>query len=260
MNPTATSFNDAYNFQILNYLVTPSQRVNLFSNGSYELPNHTQAFYEASLDSRTSAQQLAEQPLFTSEIGDGLVISKDSLYNPFGVDVADYDRRLTEFGPRTANQDVETSRVVVGLRGHIPRDTPLVKNWTWEGSYDYGRSTSTNTLRGDLIVSHLASALGPSTGAHCGTPGSPIAGCVPLGLFTPGQVTRDAIDYLTFTGVRSGLDEQHTAQLTASGKIADLPNHGDIALAVGGDYRFERTTCSRVSASSRSFRCRASTT
>jgi iron complex outermembrane recepter protein len=245
VSPTATSFGDSYNFQTLNYLFTPSTRVNLFSNGSYDVSKNTQAFYEASFNSRKSAQQLAEEPLITSQAGaSGIVISKDSIYNPFGADVGDYNRRLTEFGPRTANQDVETSRVVVGLKGSLPEELPVVKNWKWEASYNYGRSTSTNTLHGDLIVSHLANALGPSfmdaAGAHCGTPTATIPDCVPLGLFTPGQVTQDAINYLTFTSIQSGLNEQHTGQATASGKIVDLPNHGDISVAVGGDYRFER--------------------
>ena len=36
-SPTATSFGDNYNFQPLNYLFTPSTRVNLFSNGHYDI-------------------------------------------------------------------------------------------------------------------------------------------------------------------------------------------------------------------------------
>jgi len=185
--PTATQLNDGYNFADLNYLITPSTHVNLFSNGSYELAHDTQAFFEASFDSRRSAQQIAEQPLITSQLGaGGIVISKDSIYNPFGADVTDYNRRLTEFGPRRDEQDIETSRLVVGLKGKTPEATPVVKHWTWEASYNYGRSTSTNTVHGELIASRLSDALGPSfmdaTGPHCGTPASPITGCVPLNL------------------------------------------------------------------------------
>jgi outer membrane receptor protein involved in Fe transport len=53
-------------------------------------------------------------------------------------------------------------------------------------------------------------------------------------------VTKDMINYLTFTGTTSGINEQHTAQATASGKLIDLPNHGDVSLAVGADYRHEQ--------------------
>jgi len=247
VNPTATSFGDAYNFQTLNYLVTPSTRVNLFSNGAYELSKNTSAFYEASFNSRKSTQQLAEEPLITSGVGEnGVVVSKDSIYNPFGADVLDYNRRLVEFGVRAFNQNIDTSRVVVGLKGSIDEEIPVVKNWKWEASYNYGRSTSTVEQHGDLIVSHLARALGPSfvdpvKGPTCGTPTDPINdGCVPLSLFTPGTVSPDAIKYLTFTSIQSGVNEQHTAQATASGKLVELPNHGDISVAIGGDYRFER--------------------
>jgi iron complex outermembrane recepter protein len=246
VNPTATSFGDAYNFQTLNYLVTPSTRVNLFSNGAYELSKNTSAFYEASFNSRKSQQQLAEEPLITSGVGDnGVVISKDSIYNPFGADVSDFNRRLVEFGTRQFNQDIDTTRVVVGLKGSIDEEVPVIKNWKWETSYNYGRSTSTVNQHGDLIVSHLARALGPSfvgpNGPTCGTPTDPITdGCVPLSILTPGQVTPEMINYLTFTSIQSGLNEQHTAQGTISGKLVELPNHGDISVAIGGDYRFER--------------------
>ncbi|HEX2691301.1 MAG TPA: TonB-dependent receptor plug domain-containing protein, partial [Kofleriaceae bacterium] len=201
IDPTADSFGDSYNFQTKNFLFTPSTRVNLFANGSYELSKNTQGFFEASFNSRKSEQQLAEEPLITSS--KKIIISKDNEYNPFKADVADYNRRLVEFGPRTANQDVDTTRLVVGLKGSIDEQMPVVKNWKWETSYNYGRATATNTLHGNLIVSHLKNALGPtftdSTGLHCGVVGAPIQGCVPLNLFTPGQVSQDAIKYLTFT-------------------------------------------------------------
>jgi len=245
VDPTGTMFGDAYNFQTLNYVLTPSSRVNLFGNGSYEVTKNTQAFFEASFNSRKSTQQLAEEPLVLPNYP-GLAISKDSAYNPFGVDVANYLRRLTEFGVRTANQDIDTARLVVGLKGTIDEDVPVLKNWRWEASYNYGRSTSTNTLNGDLIVSHVAKALGPSfigpDGPTCGTPSDPdtASGCVPLDVLTPGRVSKEAINYLTFTSIQSGLNEQHTTQATVSGRLVDLPNHGDISVALGGDYRFER--------------------
>jgi iron complex outermembrane recepter protein len=47
------------------------------------------------------------------------------------------------------------------------------------------------------------------------------------------------INYLTFTGVSSGVNEQRTTLAQAHGKLVDLPNHGDVSLAFGGDYRHE---------------------
>jgi iron complex outermembrane receptor protein len=245
---TATTFGDNYNFQTLNYLFTPSTRINLFTNGNYELGKYVHAFFEGSFNSRKSAQQLAEEP---AQLGlFGTPIDGDNAYNPFHTTIVDYNRRLTEFGTRNFEQSVQTSRVVVGLNGSIPEEVPVLKNWRWEISYDYGRTDSTQSTKGDLILSHLGNALGPSytdtTGvAQCGKGpdaggNPPLAGCVPLNLLTPGHVTKAMIDYLVFTGTTSGLNEQHTAQATASGKLVDLPNHGDISLAIGADYRHEQ--------------------
>ena len=240
--PTADSFGDNYNFQPLNYLLTPSSRVNLFSNGHYDITRNAHAFFDGQFNNRKSDQQLAEEPATLGLFG--TPISKDSIYNPLGQDVVDYNRRLVEFGPRTAQQEVNTMRLVVGVNGNTPDDVPLVHNWKWEGSYNFGKTDSTQSSHGDLILSRLRNALGPSfmdptNGAQCGTPGHAIADCVPLNLLVPGHVDPRAISYLTFTGTQSGVDEQHTAQVTTSGKLVDLPNHGDISLAFGGDYRFE---------------------
>jgi iron complex outermembrane receptor protein len=244
MAPTATGFGDNYNFQPLNYLFTPSTRVNLFSNGHYDVTKNTHVFFEGQFNSRKSAQQLAETPATLGLFG--TPISKNSIYNPLGQDVVDYNRRLVEFGPRTNNQDVNTTRMVVGVDGNLADDIPVVKNWKWEGSYNYGRTDGTNSNSGNLIKSHLKNALGqsfndPTNGPTCGAPGAVIGGgCVPLNLLNPGHVDPRAVSYLTFTGTQAGTNEQHTALVTASGKLIDLPNHGDISLAIGGDYRFEK--------------------
>src|ERR1044071_10392540 len=117
VNPTATTLGDQYNFQPLNYLLTPSTRINLFSNGHYDITKNVHVFYEGQFNSRKSTQQLAEEPvqLALAEAP----MSKDNAFNPFGQDIVDYNRRLVEFGPRTFNQEVNTVRMVVGLNGSI---------------------------------------------------------------------------------------------------------------------------------------------
>src|ERR1043165_3376281 len=149
--PTPNSFGDKYNFQPLNYLFTPSTRVNLFSNGHYDISKNTHVFFEGQFNSRKSTQQLAEEPVQLALFG--LTISADSIYNPLGQDVIDYNRRYKEFGPRTFNQEVNTTRLVVGLNGNIDEEVPMVKNWKWETSYNYGRNDATDSTHGDLIRS-----------------------------------------------------------------------------------------------------------
>lgn len=243
---TATSFGDNYNFQPENYLFTPSTKVNLFSSGHYEIAKGVNVFYEASYNNRRSEQKLAAEPLTTELFG--IPISADSMYNPFGTEIDTYHRRLTEFGDRTFTQDINSYRAVVGIEGHIPEDVDFFHNWKWEVSFNAGRTSGTQSTSGDLILSHLANALGPSMSVGgvptcVSTPGDPttaIPGCAPLSLLTPNQVSSDAIKYLTFTGVSSGFNDQRTTIAQISGQLVKLPNGGDISLAIGGDYRHEQ--------------------
>jgi outer membrane receptor protein involved in Fe transport len=238
---------DNYNFQPLNYAFTPSQRFNLFTTGHHDLTKNTRAFFEAQYQNRSSNQQLAEEPLFAGLYG--TPISAASIYNPFGVDLNSYNRRLVEFGPRTYKQNIDTKRAVVGLDGKLDENFGPFKDWKWETSFNYGRTDAVYQTHGDLILSHLQQALGPSmmdptSGAPIcvQTPGdatTAIPGCVPLNILVPNKASQDAINYLTFTGTNSGYNEQRTSMATAHGKLADLPNHGDVSLAVGGDYRHE---------------------
>ncbi|HSR97985.1 MAG TPA: TonB-dependent receptor [Kofleriaceae bacterium] len=256
MNPS-----DFYNYQPVNYLYTPSSRYNVAATGSYDMSKNTHAFFEGNYMNRSSNQQLAPEPLFTNQAGpNGVVISKDSIYNNLGVDIPVYNRRLVEFGPRASFQNVDSFRLVSGLNGAISEELiPALKNWKWELSYNFGRTNSIQRNEGNLIVGRLQNALGPSFidgngNPTCGTPTAPIAGCVPMNILgggvndpfhstnTTGSITADtpgAIGYTTFTGVSTGFNQEHSALATAHGRIAETPWGGDVGLALGADYRKE---------------------
>jgi iron complex outermembrane recepter protein len=240
---------DFYNYQPANYLYTPSSRYNVYSAGTYKLIPEVSTFFEASYLNRTSDQQLASEPFV-----EAATISKDSIYNPYNGDVLAYRRRLEEFGPRRALQNVDTFRIVAGFQGSVPEDAAALKNWKWELSYNYGRTDSTQQNRGNLILSRLSNALGPSFldgngKPHCGTPTAPLTdGCVPMNILGPGpsianngvgSIDPAAEAYVTFTGINSGYNEQQTVLAQAHGRIAKLPNNGDLSLAFGADYRKE---------------------
>ena len=235
-----TAPGDLYNYQPSNYLYTPSQRYNVFAGGTYNVTKSAKVFFEGLYLNRKSDQQLAPEPFLAAT-----PISVDSIYNNTGGDVYDYRRRLEEFGPRRSLQNVDTFRVVTGVSGKIPSDAPALKNWKWELSYNYGHTTGLQRNEGNLILSRLANALGPSfvdaQGVpRCGTPGNVIPGCVPMNIMgRSGAIGADQRDYVTFTGVSTGYNDQKTALAQAGGRITKLPNGGDISLAIGGDYRRE---------------------
>lgn len=230
---------DLYNYQPVNYLYTPSQRYNAYTTGHYKLGDNTKLFFEGLYVNRKSDQQLAPEPFLAA-----VPISGQSIYNPTGGDVYDFRRRLEEFGPRASFQNIDTFRIVAGVGGKFDEEHPL-ENWKWEVSYNYGRTQGLQRNEGNLILSRLANALGPSfidaSGVpRCGTPTDPIPGCVPMNIMgRSGSIDAAARDYVTFTGVSSGFNDQKTLLAQMSGRITELPNGGDISLAIGGDYRAE---------------------
>ena len=235
---------DKYNPQPSNYLYTPSSRYNVYSAGTYKFLPEVHGFFEASYLNRTSDQQLAPTPFSSAA-----TISKDSIYNPIGSDVLDYQRRLEEFGVRQSLQNIDTFRIVAGVQGTIPETVELLQNWKWELSYNYGRSNAVNKNTGNLIKSRLAQALGPSMRDGndkpicVRTPGveaSKIAGCIPIDILGPsGSIDPAAAKWVTFTGVSGGFNQQQTLLAQTGGRLIKLPNNGDLSFAVGGDYRME---------------------
>ncbi len=233
---------DGYNFQPDNYLVTPQQRISLFSSGETKIGNFSRAFFEASYVNRQSDQKLAAEPLVTDL--EGVVISAQNAYNPFGRDIRAMRRRLPEFGNRTFNQDIDTFHLVAGLNGTLPEDFGPLHGWFWEVAANYGRTQGVQIKRGNLRVSALQNAVGPSdpTGTQClVTPGGAvIPNCVPLDLFhggSPGTITDAQIAGLTFTGTQRGINQLVGATANISGDLFPLLADRPVALAAGYEYR-----------------------
>lgn len=235
---------DQYNYQPFNYLVTPQQRAHVFAAGGLKLNDSTRGFFEGSYTSRSSSQRLAPEPLFTAQ--EGLVVSADNPYNPFGRDFRDVRRRLEEFGNRIFEQEVNTFRVVAGLEGDISGADATFKNWSWDASFNLGRTQGIEFKQGLLQRSKLAAAVGPGfidlQGiARCGEDDVAIEGCVPLNLFGgPNTITRDMANYLTYRGTARGFTEQISVQANTRGELFQLPSSTRaIGLAVGYEHRRE---------------------
>jgi outer membrane receptor protein involved in Fe transport len=230
---------DFYNYQPENYLVTPQQRLNLFSTGSYRLLGSLRAYYEALYTHRESEQKLAPEPLLTD--GEGLIVSRDNVYNPWGVDFATVRRRLVEFDNRTYTQDVDTFRVVTGVKGNF------LPSWSWDVSVNYGRTQGVAMKDGLLQRSKLANALGPSFidpndgVAKCGTPAAPIDGCVPVNLFGPaGSISPEARDALTYRGTARAYKQQVVVAAATAGEIVKIGNAvTPMGFAGGYEHRSE---------------------
>jgi len=231
---------DLYNYQPENYLLTPQRRFNIWTHGNYKLRDNVKAYFEAGYTKRRSSQLLAPTPLFT--ISEGITVSGQNHYNPFGRDFIDIRRRMVEQGGRHFSQDIDTFRIVGGLKGRMPESTPL-KNWRWDLHYNFGRTSGTDINEGRFVRSRVINAIGPSFVdgdgvATCGTPEAPIANCVPLNLFGgAGTITQEQLKYISYTGIANGFSQMHSIRGSMNGKLADTPWGGDVRIALGTEFR-----------------------
>lgn len=229
-----------YDFTSASYLIPPQQRVQLFASADQRLGDTARLYLESAYTNRHSQQQLAPLALATENLR--IVIAKDNLYNPFAVDVTGLRRRMVEMGDRRTTQDASTVRVVTGVDGTLPAGVGPVAALGWDVSLAYGRNAGTEVTQGQLVVEHLREAVGPSyvdaSGPHCGTPETPVPGCVPVDLFEgPGSLSPAMVNYLGFTGVRRTADTQLVARATASGDLRHGLGSRPATVGVGYELR-----------------------
>ncbi len=230
--------NDRYNFNPFEDLLQSARRQSAFVLASQDFGPQLTLFGEALFQQRDSATQLAPLPFFTNRL-DGVSVSADNLYNPFGEEISDARRRLVEGGTRGFSQNNSAWRLVLGARG-------LLQGWRWDASLNQARNRVTQRQFGDLLRDRVALALGPSHRdgngqAVCGSPGAPVAGCVPLNLFGgPGSISPEMLAYTGLNGLRDRFEnEQSVFGANLSGDIAELPS-GPLAAAFGYEYRDEQ--------------------
>jgi outer membrane receptor protein involved in Fe transport len=232
---------DLYNYQPFNLLMTPQERGALFATANYKITDDLEAYSEVLFNRTHSGFQIA--PLPYDATLDDVVISANNIYNPFGIDFGgnnlpnpNFRLRLESLGNRFSQTTSETKIVNAGLRGSV-----LDTGWQWDANLSYGRLDQDQRVNGYLYFPALQNAVGPSfidgTGAHCGTPAAPIAGCTPVNIFnaqdpaTVATLKQISTDYLTNNAfVTKG------ASLNLNGKVFSLPA-GDAQAAVGFEYR-----------------------
>ncbi len=213
---------DLYNYQPQNYIYTPQKRYTSFLGGSYAFRNRLNTYFEVSYTNRQSEQKLAPTPLFT--IAEGITFSAGNRYNEFGRDFTDVRRRFVEAGNRVFNQDINTYRIVLGLKNQI-------LGFDSDFFFSFGRTVGTTVNSGRFIRSSLMRALGPVDDCT--------GGCVPLDILRgTGTITPEMLAYIQYTGVARGYSQQKIVQWNLTGDVAEL-SHGPLAVAAGVSSRWE---------------------
>jgi iron complex outermembrane recepter protein len=243
---------DHYNYAPINLLETPQERGSLFAKANYKINDHVEAYTNFLYNRTTSGFQEAALPL--DAVADNVVISKNSMYNPFGIDFGGNSGanpnalyRLLGLGPRFSNTASTSEIASFGVKGDL-----FNTGWQWDAYSKYGRIDQVSQVSGYFFSDKLSQALGPSMSVGgvptcVGTPGDPttaISGCTPIDIFTvndpavtgPAQAAQQA----AFKQISTGYTTEHIYDtrefdLDLNGKVVTLPA-GDLQGSVGAQY------------------------
>ena len=238
---------DKYNYAPVNLVQTPQERTNLFVTGVYHLTDNVDAYATGYHNKTSSGFQLA--PSLGGTVY-GFNISKDNMYNPFGVDFTpdgyDYRSRLVPAGNRAARTNNTTDQFNVGFKGNF---TLMDQDWSWNAGYNYGHQSTVVTTLGLPDLNILNQAAGPSMLVNgvptCvavpGDPSTAISGCTPynpFNIFSP--ESKAVLANVAAPALTNIYTIEKTSHVDFSGGVFDLPA-GTAQLAAGASYRKEYT-------------------
>jgi outer membrane receptor protein involved in Fe transport len=234
---------DHFNFQPYNLNVTPQERGSIFTKANYEINDYITAYTSIVYNHTHSAAQLAPLPFDAN--ADNIVISKDSIYNPFGTDFGgiagnnpNFELRLVGVGDRFFDNDTSSILTYSGIKGKI-----WDSGWDYDLDVSYNRKDLLSNVYGYVNFTALQNAVGPSyyagpglTNPTCGTPAAPISGCTPVDIFnltSPSQVS--AVNQISAYYDNQQVSISRSMNLDFNGPIWALPA-GELQGAVGFDY------------------------
>jgi outer membrane receptor protein involved in Fe transport len=236
-----------FNYAPFNYLSTPQERINVYSQGRYELTDNVTATATAFYNNRKSSQALAPTPLFFgAAFGDsGYTIGANNPFNPLGYELSTdipagdpghlflVGRRMFEAGFRQFNQNVDQFQFNGGFEGVLELGD---SEFYWDAGYTYA-DISQNSITDGLLNTDRVKA---SLSDDCVTDPT----CVPFDLFNgstnigEGSITQEQIDYISFTAQDASGTSLESYQANITGEVMELPA-GFMAFAAGYEKRWQ---------------------
>jgi outer membrane receptor protein involved in Fe transport len=240
---------DGFSFSPYRPLTTPQERTDAFLKGVYHLTSDIDASLTYLHDKTSSGFQLGP-PVWGD--GVGAIVSKDNMYNPFGIDYTPtngniFRSRLVPMGNRFTAIQTTTDQAAFGLHGSL---SLLDQDWTWDVGYDYGHISTATSVRGLANLAVLNPGLGPSmliggVPSCVSTPGDPttvISGCTPWDTFNLNNPASEAVQAsATSPASNSSIAIERIKHVDISGGLINLPA-GTVQLAAGASWRSEYTS------------------
>lgn len=235
---------DGINTELIQQLVRPLQRQNVFARAEYEVAKDTKVFVEGLYGRSTTDYVNAYN---RHQFGNPLTIRPDNAFLPAairtqaaltGVTGFTFLRHSDERGFVHTENEAQTQRYVTGAKG-------VLGDWKWDAYYQYGYSKQQTDILNVENVPRFTAAIdavvSPSTGQIVcrSSLTNPTNGCVPFNPFGENRASEAALDYVRGTSSSTSRLRQHVFAGNLSGKLID-GWAGPISLAVGGEWRRER--------------------
>jgi iron complex outermembrane recepter protein len=264
-----------FNFAPYNYFQRPDERYTFGTFAEYEISPGAKPYLEAMFMHDHTDAQIApsgnfnnttylncDNPLLSAQeiatiCRPGFTFTNAALVNPntgLPSPLASVliGRRNVEGGGRDDDLEHTDYRIVAGMRGD------LLRGLSYDAYYQFGTSRRAETYFNDFSVVRLQRAIdviaNPATGGVAGVPvGAPVCrsavngtdvNCVPWDIFTTGNVSQQALNYLQTPGFQRGNVNETVANANFTfeggeyGLQTPWADRG-IGINVGGEYRKE---------------------
>ena len=259
---------DFVDLQAFTTLQPRIERLNITSRLRYDIAEQVSFYLDARYINTTTFQE--SQPSFDNA-GDTLIIRPDNAFATPSLEQFFADNSLEEIfitrfnsdlGRRGEENERETYRVVAGFKGDF--ENPLFgnRNWSYDVSYNFGRTSRTLIANNNRLNANWEMAtdavVGPDGRPECrvtqqlrdgeqptlpdGALADPsvAARCVPANVIGFGRITEDVRDFVLVDSLRTDSNQQQVWSAYMAGDILDLPA-GPLAIAFGGEYREEES-------------------
>jgi iron complex outermembrane receptor protein len=211
-----------YNFAPDNALQLPLERTTAFAALRFDLTTDTELYAQGLYAEYSSDNQLAPTPAqffmppSNPYVPGDLKRITDSRPNPAAI--FEFQKRLTELGPRRSINEYDVLQVTAGATGRV------LDGWTWDAYLQYGENDQTKRQLNNALRSRIEELVFAADGGAslCG-------GFDPFG---PGSISPECTDYIAADGSNVAGVEQFIAEASMTGALFALPA-GQVRAAFG---------------------------
>jgi outer membrane receptor protein involved in Fe transport len=245
-----------YNRNAVRTLAIPTERIMFAADADYEIFDGLKAFVELNYGSSQTNGPFEAHPFQSStDLVSGLLEPSIPADNPFipaalrtrlnastnpTQDIT-WSQRLEGLAARGSENLRQSTRLAIGVRGSQDTLFGFGKDWSYEMSYVWGRTTLDGRTEGLVARDALYEGLrveqvpgGPAGTFQCASEIARAQGCIPINPFDGYSAAEQA--YLLRNGGINSFSELENGLAYLSGSIFELPA-GPLQVAVGAESR-----------------------